>query len=100
MALSNIEMTEQLFEAIDAIVRERLRTLPYDRTIVATITDNTNAAASKYRVTTDNNIVFDAYDGLGNNNYEIGTRVYVRIPQGDYTKQKVITDLWVPIYNE
>ena len=98
MALTNIEMTEQLFEAMDAIITERLRTLPYDKTLVATITDNSKANHYKYQVTTDDNIQFDAYSSV--TNYEVGTRVYVRIPQGDYTKQKMITELWVPIYNE
>lgn len=98
MALNNIEMTEQLFEAIDAIVTERLRILPYDKTVTATIIDNSKAENYKYRVTTDDNITFDAYSEQ--TTYTVGTRVYVRIPQGDYTKQKMITQLWVPIYNE
>lgn len=98
MALNNIEMTEQLFEAIDAIVTERLRILPYDKMVIATIVDNTYAEHYKYKVTTDDNITFDAYSDV--KTYTIGTRVYVRIPRGDYTQQKVITQQWVPIYNE
>lgn len=98
MALNNIEMTTQLFEAIDAIVTERLRILPYDKMVIATIIDNTYAEHYKYKVTTDDNITFDAYSDV--KTYTIGTRVYVRIPQGDYTQQKVITQQWVPIYNE
>lgn len=98
MALNNIEMTTQLFEAIDAIVTERLRILPYDKMVIATIVDNTYAEHYKYKVTTDDNITFDAYSDV--KTYTIGTRVYVRIPQGDYTQQKVITQQWVPIYNE
>lgn len=98
MALNNIEMTTQLFEAIDAIIKERLRILPYDKMVIATIVDNTYAEHYKYKVTTDDNITFDAYSDV--KTYTIGTRVYVRIPQGDYTQQKVITQQWVPIYNE
>ena len=98
MALNNIEMTTQLFEAIDAIVTERLRILPYDKMVIATIVDNTYAEHYKYKVTTDDNITFDAYSDV--KTYTIGTRVYVRIPYGDYTQQKVITQQWVPIYNE
>ena len=98
MALNNIEMTEQLFEAIDAIVTERLRILPYDKTVVATIIDNKYAKYYKYKVTTDDNITFDAYSDIIT--YKVGAKVYVRIPQGDYTKQKMITQPWVPIYNE
>ena len=87
MALNNIEMTEQLFEAIDAIVTERLRTLPYDKMVVASILKRTSyiidgSTNYKYRVSTDDNIQFDAYSST---NYSLGTRVYVRIPQGDYT---------------
>lgn len=108
MALNNIEMTEQLFEAIDAIVTERLRTLPYDKTVVATIINkkrytvideyNNSIIGYKYKVTTDDNITFDAYSNIST--YNVGMRVYVRIPQGDYTQQKVITQVWVPIYKE
>lgn len=97
MALSNIEITEQLFEAIDAIVLSRMRLLPFDKTVTATITDTTFIEHHKYKVTTDDNIVFDAYSI---DNYNIGDRVYVRIPEGDYTQQKVITGLFIPIYNE
>ena len=97
MAMNNIEMTEQLFSAIDAIVTERLRTLPYDKTVIATIIENKQALNYKYRVTTDDNITFDAYSDI--TTYTVGTRVYVRIPEGDYTKQKMITQKWVPIYN-
>ncbi len=97
MALTNVEMTAQLFEAIDAIITQRLRNLPFDRTVTAHITDVSAIAHHKYQVTTDNNIVFDAYSI---DNYNLGDYVYVRIPEGDYTKQKVITGLFVPIYNE
>lgn len=98
MALNNIEMTTQLFEAIDAIVTERLRILPYDKMVVATIVENKYADHYKYKVTTDENITFDAYSDV--TTYKLGTRVYVRIPQGDYTRQKMITQVWVPLYNE
>lgn len=98
MAMNNIEMTEQLFAAIDAIITERLRVLPYDKFVIATIIDNSAATHSKYIVSTDDNIQFDAYSYI--TTYAVGTRVYVRIPQGDYTQQKVITQPWVPLYNE
>lgn len=98
MAMNNIEITEQLFKAIDVIVTARLRQLSYDKTVIATIIENKYANKNKYKVSTDDNIQFDAYSD--NTTYKTGTRVYVRIPQGDYTQQKVITQKWVPIYNE
>ena len=97
MALNNVEMTQSLFEAIDAIIAQRLQKLPFDRMVTAHITSVNAKAHHKYQVTTDDNIIFDAYSI---DNYEIGDYVYVRIPEGDYTKQKVITGLFVPIYNE
>ena len=51
--------------------------------VIATIVDNTYAEHYKYKVTTDDNITFDAYSDV--KTYTIGTRVYVRIPRGDYT---------------
>ena len=90
MALDNTEITEQLFEAIDTIVQERLRKLPYDKTVLATILNNNEKNKGKYTVTTDNNITFDVYSN--NTNYDINDIVYVRIPQGDYSQRKVIAN--------
>ena len=86
--------TEQLFKAIDAIIVNRLQGLAYDRYVIATVVDITNASVGKYIVTTDNNITFDAYSDR-TDLFE-GIQVYVRIPQGDYTKRKVITELYEP----
>ena len=80
------DISEQLFQAIDAIVMERIRVLPYDKTVVATIIENNKAPYGKYKVTTDDNITFYAFSEV--TNYPLYTRVYVRIPQGDYTQQK------------
>ena len=87
------DYAESLFQSIDAIVTERIHHLPYDRTIIATIVDNTNAYNGRYEVTTDNNTRFYAYSS--NPNYAVKERVYVRIPEGDYTKQKVIVDKYI-----
>lgn len=97
MALNNIEITEQLFEAIDTIIEQRIRNLPFDRTVTATIVDISMILYHKYMVTTDDNITFDAYSM---DNYNLGDRVYVRIPEGDYTQQKIITGKFIPIYKD
>ena len=78
------EIIEELFEAIDAIVAERLRKLGYDKTVIATIIDNSKAAYGKYRVTTDDNITFYAFSEI--TSYSLNEKVYVRIPENDYTK--------------
>lgn len=83
------EISEQLFQAIDAIVTERIRVLEYDKTVIATIIDNSQALYGKYKVTTDDNITFFAYGEI--TTYPLQERVYIRIPGNDYTKQKIIT---------
>lgn len=88
------EISEQLFKAIDAIVMERIRTLQYDKTVVATIIENDKAPYGKYRVTTDDNITFAAY--ADTSKYLLQDKVYIRIPEGDYTKQKIITGYYIP----
>ena len=97
IALDNTEITEQLFKAVDTIVNERLRQLPYDKTIVATIIDIHDAVIGKYKVSTDNNIIFYAY--AYDTSYQLDTKVYVRIPENDYTKQKIITGRYIPNNN-
>lgn len=94
IALDNNEITQQLFKAIDAIIDERLRTLPYDKTITATIVNTDSAKYGKYTVTTDTNITFFAYTDI--TQYKLGERVYVRIPENNYSKQKIITGRYVP----
>lgn len=88
------ELSEQLFEAIDAIVKERLKRLDFDKTIVATITDVSKNIYGRYQVTTDSNIIFTAYADI--TTYKLNDKVYIRIPGGDYTKQKVITGRYIP----
>ena len=87
------EIVQQLFEAIDAIITKRLENVQFDKTIVGTITDNSRASYGRYQVTTDNNIRFTAYSDIVT--YEIGDKVYIRIPDNDYTKQKVIIDKYI-----
>lgn len=91
--MADKDYAEDLFQAVDTIVHERTRHLPYDQTIVATITNNNKAYLGLYQVTTDSNIQFNAYSS--NLDYNIGDIVYIRIPGGDYTKQKVIVDKYI-----
>lgn len=88
------EISEQLFQAIDAIVMERIRALKYDKTVIATIIENDLALYGTYKVTTDDNITFTAY--ADTSKYLLKDKVYIRIPEGDYTKQKIITGYYIP----
>lgn len=80
------EAMENLFKAIDIITQERLTNLGYDKTIKATITDDSNADKGEYTVS-DGSSDFIAYSNV---KYSVGTIVYVIIPQGDYDNTKLI----------
>ena len=94
IALDSEDIMEQLFQAIDAIVAERIRNLGFDKTVVATIIENKEADYGRYKVTTDNNITFQAF--AEDTTYNLQEKVYVRIPANDYTQQKVITGRFIP----
>ena len=44
------EITETLLEAVDTVIGARLARLPYDKTIVCTIVDDSQSGIGKYRV--------------------------------------------------
>ena len=78
------ELTQRLFEAIDTIIGERISSLPYDQTIVCKIIDAEDKANGVYTVSHNFDTTFTAYaDFTG---FEVDDEVYVRIPEGDYTK--------------
>lgn len=88
------DYAENLFQAVDTIVNERIKNLPYDRTIRAKIYDNSQAYYGLYQVTTNDVDYFNAYsDDIS---YNIGDEVYVRIPKAEYTEQKVIIGKYIP----
>lgn len=88
------DYAENLFQAVDTIVNERIKNLPYDRTIRAKIYDNSQAYYGLYQVTTNDVDYFNAYsDDIS---YNIGDEVYVRIPKAEYTEQKVIISKYIP----
>lgn len=74
-------------KAVDTIVSAKLRSLEYDKTIVCTIEDDSNAQQGEYYVT-DGSTKFFAY--TSDTTLRKNTSVYVTIPQGDFSKQKLI----------
>lgn len=75
MALSEFDITENLFQAIDTIVAERVKQLPYDMSQVVTIIENKNASAGIYKVSPDGQFVETVYSD--NPTYQIGDKVYL-----------------------
>ena len=73
-------ISEEIFQAIDIITAARLADVQYDKTLICTIEDNSNAENGEY-VVSDTSSSFKAYSD--NTHYLVGTKVYVTIPNGD-----------------
>lgn len=91
------DYAENLFQSIDTIIGERIKNLPYDHTIVATIVDAKNAYLGAYQVTTDNYTTFTAYSDV--KTYNKHDRVYVRIVDTNYNRFKVIIGKYIEQVN-
>lgn len=82
---------EEFFKSIDIIVEQRLADLSYDKTVIATIIDDSQKANSKY-IVSDGTIKFDAY--TNDLNYKIDDQVRVTIMNGDWSQKKFIAGLY------
>ena len=82
-----IDIAEQICQAVDRIVSERLKGVNYDTTITATIIDNSHANQYYYTVSTGE-AQFTAF--AADNTYQIDDSVLVTIPNNDYEQQKII----------
>ena len=69
------DYTENLFRSVDTIIAERIKHLPYDTTQLMEITDDNNANAGIYKVTSNHQLEEIAY--ADNSTYEKGDKVYV-----------------------
>ena len=83
---------EQIFGAVDVIVKQRLQEVSFDKTIVCTITDDSDKKNGHY-IVTDGNIRFDAY--TTNVNYRVDDQVRVSILNGDFSEKKFIIGKYV-----
>ena len=79
---------ENIFQAIDVIVGARLSEISYDTTVKATIINADKAGKGEY-IVDDGSSRYKAYSET--TTYEVEDEVYVSIPNGDYTQQKIIT---------
>ena len=81
-------MSENLFQAIDILTSKRVGGLKFDKTLLCKIIDDTKSIRGEYRVT-DGSSTFTAYSDV--TTYRNGASVYVVIPEGDFSKRKIIT---------
>ncbi len=80
-------ITESLFQAISTIAEKHVTNLKYDKTIICTVTDISNAKNNIYTVS-DGGTTFEAQGDGGS--YRVNDNVRVLILEGDYTKTKYI----------
>lgn len=85
--MNSMQYLDNICEAIDIIAKNVVKGLNFDQTILCTITDDSQAKKGEYLVTDGSSI----YNVISNNHtYKTGTQVYVLIPKGDYSQQKII----------
>ena len=86
------DIAEQICLAVDQIVTERLKSINYDTTIVATIVSDQDADQYKY-ICTNGSAQFVAFSK--DQTYKEGDSVQVTIPNNDYDQQKIIIGKYV-----
>lgn len=80
------EYVENMCQAIDVIVKKAISNLPFNITLTCYI-EKEIEVGQKYLVKSLN----ETFKVLSNGTkYEIGDKVYVLVPNNDYTKTKII----------
>ncbi len=81
-------LQESIFQAIDNIARNRIDRLATDKTVTATIVQCNNSLTGEHTVNYQGgNFVAYSQDGV---TYSRNTSVYVLVPEGDFSKKKLI----------
>lgn len=88
MALDS-KIVNELFEAINVISQDNVEQSRRDITIDAEIVQLINASTGEYKVSYQGN-TFSAESQDPTVPYNVGEQVYVFVPQGDYSKKKII----------
>ena len=78
-----MDISENLFLAVDEIIKRRLESVNYDTTIICTIKDNSNAAKNEYTCS-NGSAEFKAYSA--DTTFKIDESVQVMIPNNDYSR--------------
>ena len=96
MALSQAAV-ESMLKAMDIIATNQFNNVSYDQTIVCTITDRSKAAKQFYYTVTDGSAKFKAYvlSTQEAEEYDVNDQVYVKVPNGDYSKKKFIEGYYI-----
>lgn len=85
--MNSTQYTDNLCQAIEIIANNVVKGLNYDKTILCTIKSNMKASNGEYTVS-DGSSNYTAYSS--NQTFKTNDQVYVLIPNGDYSQQKII----------
>lgn len=81
---------EALIKAIETISKSQVDSLATDKTVTATIASCSDLLTNEYKVSYNGGIM--TVYGASGKTYSKGSSVYVLIPEGDFTKKKIIID--------
>lgn len=82
------DLIDNLCQATQIIVDKAIEELKFDKTVTGKIIDNSKANIGEYTIK-EGVVEYVAYSE--NTSYKIDDAVYVTIPNGDYSQQKMIT---------
>ena len=88
MGKTSYEIGESLCKSMAIIAQKAVNEIQCDKTIICTIVDNSKKDLGYYTVS-DGNVKFTASSD-SKYTYQVDDQVQVTIPQGDYSRQKVI----------
>lgn len=83
-------VSEQLLQAMDIIMDEKLTQLAFDKTIQAIVYSIVDLNTGEYKVRYNGNI-FTAYASDVSKTYKLNDAVYVQVPEGNFSNKKLIT---------
>lgn len=90
MSTRSEQFVESYLEATSCLVDAKIAAVAFDKTLPYSITKNDRKGKGIYTVT-DNEVTFDVYSEYYD--LEIGQKVYVTIPNGDFSERKFISNI-------
>lgn len=81
---------EALIKAIETISKSQVDSLATDKTVTATIASCSDLLTNEYKVSYNGGIM--TVYGASGKTYSKGSSVYILVPEGDFTKKKIIID--------
>ena len=85
-------ISEQLLQAMDIVMEQKLTQLQFDKTIQAKVYSVVDIDTGEYKVRYNGNI-FSAFSNDTSKTYKVNDAVYVSVPEGNFSNKKLIISL-------